>query len=400
LKALIQTALITAPEHGGVTIFRRPVLERLMILCERAGITRFFIEADPAGRSALAIAMGRFAGRPEVTLVKSFSGFDRQSAGLAEGEPCLMLAGNLVTSRLQIATVMAHADDATREVLCIRNRGGEAAITAGPLDLLLKRPHGRPLPCPANRYLPVAVDGRPAEHASAETRLAQALRFETLESDGILARTLDRHLSWRISSRLARTWITPNQVTLANTFLGLSAALMFATPNYWWRLLGSLLFLVSIVFDGVDGEVARLKMAETKFGGMFDKLTDNLVNVAVFAGLIVGCYRSSGSTAYLYLLAIMAVGFGFCAISVARAFKVSGPDAEQWIGKVDRISGRDFAYLLVILAIFNGLSLFVWAAAFGTYVFALGLWWLTDRRRPEAERDALPHETGAIAEEV
>ncbi len=400
MNALIQTALITAPDHGTVTIFGRPLLERLMILCERAGVKRFVIESDPAGRSGLASAMGRFAGRPEVTLVESLSPFVQHQAGLSESEPCLMLAGNLVASRLQIETVMARSSEAAREVICVRNGGGEAAITAGPLSLLLTRPHGRPLPCPANRYLPFALNGRPADPASAETRLARALRFETLGSDGLLARLLDRHLSWRISRRLARTWITPNQVTLANTALGLSAALMFASAGYWWRLLGAILFLFSIVLDGVDGEVARLKMAETKFGGMFDKVTDNLVNVAVFAGLIVGCYRSSGSVAYFYLLAIMLAGFGFCAISVARAFKVSGPDAEAWIGKVDRIAGRDFAYLLVILALIDRLAIFAWTAAFGTYVFALGLWWLTDRRLPQAERDAPPPEACAIAEEV
>jgi len=370
-----------------------------MILCQRAGIRRFVIESGPTGRAGLTSAMGRFAGRPEVTLVDSFSRLVDGPAALAENEPCLMMAGNMVASRLQIETMIAHATDAAREVICIRN-GDDAAITAGPLRLLLTGSHGRPLPCPANRDLPFALNGSASDNASAEIRLASALRFETVGSDGLLARLLDRHLSWRISRRLARTWISPNQLTLANTALGLSAALMFASVSYWWRLLGAILFLCSITFDGVDGEVARLKMAETEFGGMLDKLTDNLVNVAVFIGLIAGCYRSSGSVAYFFLLAIMLIGFGFCAISVARAFRVSGPDAEIWIGKVDRITGRDFAYLLVILALINRLAIFAWTAAFGTYVFALGLWWLTDRRRPRAEHDAPAPEACAIAEEA
>lgn len=396
---MIQTALILAPDLGIVTIFGRPLLERLMILCERAGVKRFVVESGATERKGLAKVMGRFAGRPEVTLMESFSAGLQQEVGLSESEACLMLTGNLVFSRLQIETVMAHSSEAAREVICVRDSGGEAIISAGPLGLLLTRPDGRAIPSPANRYLPFALDGRPTGQADAETRLARALRFETLGSDGFLARVLDRHLSWHISRRLARTRISPNQLTLANTLLGLGAALLFASVGYWGRLLGAILFLFSIVLDGVDGEVARLKMAETKFGGMFDKLTDNLVNVAVFVGLLIGCYRSSGSVAYFYLLAIMLVGFGFCAISVARAFKVSGPDAETWIGKVDRITGRDFAYLLVVLAIFNRLAIFAWTAAFGTYIFALGLWWLTDRRQPQADV-APPPEACAVAEEV
>ena len=54
--------------------------------------------------------------------------------------------------------------------------------------------------------------------------------------------------------------------------------------------------------------------------------------------------------------------------------------AEQWLGKIDRISGRDFAYLLVILALINRLGFFAWGAAFGTYVFAFILMWATYRR--------------------
>ena len=37
----------------------------------------------------------------------------------------------------------------------------------------------------------------------------------------------------------------------------------------------------------VDGEVARLTLTETHFGHLFDIVTDNLVHMAVFVGLVM-----------------------------------------------------------------------------------------------------------------
>jgi phosphatidylglycerophosphate synthase len=380
---LLDTVVIRAPSRAAELIFGRPLLERLILICQRAGVKRFFIERA-RGRD-LRDALGDFRDDPKVACVDSLDELLAKPFELGRGQPCLALAGNLVFARSHLNRAIAnHAAEPNRVIQVASGGDGGGVLATGPLGELLEQ-LGKRSPSPsATTALPYALDGRPEDGREAEFRLARSIRFETAHKDGLLARTFDRRVSWRISYRLARTAVMPNQVTLFNTVLGFGSAWMLTVPSYWWRVGGTLLFLLGVTIDGVDGELARLKMSETEWGGRLDMITDNIVHVALFVGLMVGCYRASGSVAYFYLLAILLGGLALCWFAVIRALNVTDA-AQAWIERVEQITGRDFAYLLVILAAFNHLEYFAWGTAFGTYVFALGLWMLTVRHE-RAER--------------
>ena len=377
----VETALISAPTRSGNRIFGRCLLERLLLACEREGVRRFFVQAPASRHSDVQSSLGSFRSRPEVTLIDGFEALDR---GLDPQTPCISLAGNLVFSKRQLKRVLADAEEAPTRVLRFSSsdpdHGGEIAV--GPVGQILEQGgmHTDPSHRPTGE-LPFALNGRPEDRAEAELRLARSLRHETADKDAALARLIDRKISWRVSLRLARTRITPNQVTIANTCLGLACAAMFAIPSYGWRLLAAILFLVSITIDGIDGELARLQMSETDWGGKLDVITDNIVHVAIFVGVFIGAYRASANSIFLWLLPLQLGGFAFTALMIFLAFRYHGPQAEQWIDQVDRWSGRDFAYLLVGFALFNRLDWFCWGTAFGTYVFGIVLIGLTARRR-------------------
>lgn len=386
---MVETALISAPARSDDRIYGRTLLERLLINCERAGIKRFYVQTGLSDQERVTKSLGRFAAARNVSIITSYDELLRGPFGLDPSEPCVSLSGNLVLSTSHLNRILAAAGDRSGPVVntvsADYERGG--SISTGPLAELIRADRSRAAVMHTAVYLPFSLNGRPEDRNEAELRLARSLKEETASKDAPLARYVDRNLSWRISMRLAQTSITPNQVTIANTTLGLACAWMFAAPGYWTRLLGALLFLFSITIDGVDGELARLTMTESTFGGMLDMITDNIVHVALFVGIFVGCYRASGSSTYIYtLLPLVLGGFALCAVATYLAFQFEGEKAEEWLGQVDRISGRDFAYLLVILAAIDRLNYFAWGTAFGTYVFALGLMWATYRRSRTSRR--------------
>ncbi len=379
----MKNALIFAAPAGAQILFGRPLIERILTNCERAGIERFFIVCPLEQRALLPASLGRFDGDARLRVVDSADQLFAEPIGLEASEPCLAVGADVVSARSQLEILLRHNQAHPGEVAQLAARGGgrDSVLAVGPLGDLLKQPGlSKPLAAGLDGTLPFTLEANPDAGRRAEVAMARALRFETTNTDGLMAQLFDRKISWRISYRLARTAVTPNQVTIANTVFGLIAAWMFAARGYWWPVLGSLLFLTSVTIDGVDGEVARLKMTESLFGKRLDVITDNIVNVAILVAIGIGCYRNSGSRAYLYLLPLLLGGFAFCAVTVGRALRVSGARAQRWIGQVERICGRDFAYLLVLLALVNRLNYFAWGTAFGTYVFAIVLWWMTSNQ--------------------
>jgi phosphatidylglycerophosphate synthase len=376
-------ALIDAPSRGAELIFGRPLLERIVRLCERAGVSRFFVRCPTDERERVEPALGRFAGDPRVRFVDSFDEVEHSAADWQQQSPCVTLKGNIVFSLSQLRDLMAWQASNSSEVVRLASANGDpnASISVGRLGDFVGASGRVPVSSVVSEIagLPYALNGHRVDREVAERVIASNLRHDTSGTDGLMARIFDRKLSWRLSYRLANTAITPNQVTLANTALGFVIAWMFAQAGYWMPLIASALFVISITIDGVDGEVARLKMAETRAGARLDALTDNIVHLAIFFGISIGFYRSAHSIAYLYVLGALLIGFGLCAISVHRAMNLSAAGAEAFIRKVDRLTGRDFAYLLFLFALINRLNYFIIGAAVGTYLFAAGLWWLASR---------------------
>ena len=88
-----------------------------------------------------------------------------------------------------------------------------------------------------------------------------------------------------------RTNFTPNQISLLGALVYLAGLGVLFHPDYYVTLLAPVLYFFSIVLDGSDGEISRIKDIKTRFGGSYVEpvshdnlyaITFILVSVVVF----------------------------------------------------------------------------------------------------------------------
>ncbi len=124
------------------------------------------------------------------------------------------------------------------------------------------------------------------DDASAVERAERALIAALPKlGDGPVSRYLNRPLSIRITRHLVDRAITPNQISFFSFVLCLVAAGLFASGGTFWLAAGGLLAQAASVIDGCDGEVARLRLEESDFGGWFDAVLDRYADAFLLFGL-------------------------------------------------------------------------------------------------------------------
>jgi len=209
-----------------------------------------------------------------------------------------------------------------------------------------------------------------ASQATVAVAEEQLIRRLGRQGESPVVRWLNRPLSRMLTKRLMRTAVTPNQITLFSALIGLGGAFLLAQPSHFWPVLGGLLFLVSTIIDGCDGEIARLTFQETTFGAKCDLVMDSVVHVFLFPSIALGLYRQQRDAFYL-LLGGLALGGVLVSIVVYLPHRLHQQDLPSAQTRIhDSLASRDFAYILPILALCQKLHWFLWVTAIGTYVFA------------------------------
>ncbi|MFF4946857.1 CDP-alcohol phosphatidyltransferase family protein [Streptomyces rubiginosohelvolus] len=94
-----------------------------------------------------------------------------------------------------------------------------------------------------------------------------------------------REVSLRVDRYLVNTRVTPNQVTYVMTLAGALAAPALLVPGVWGAVLGVVMVQLYLLFDCVDGELARWKKQYSLSGVYLDRVAAYLCDAAVLVGL-------------------------------------------------------------------------------------------------------------------
>ena len=109
-------------------------------------------------------------------------------------------------------------------------------------------------------------------------------------NDGSISKYINRPISQWATSKIIDYPLTPNQISIAVFFISVFSGLIISIEGYFFLLLGALLAQLSSILDGCDGEIARLKLLESKFGGWFDRVLDRYSDLFILMGLTFHTY--------------------------------------------------------------------------------------------------------------
>src|SRR5947208_3392252 len=110
--------------------------------------------------------------------------------------------------------------------------------------------------------------------------------------DGFVSRFLNRPISHRITRFLLKFPIHPSAWTISIFVLPLIACVFLVRGNYVSVVIGAAIFQAFSILDGCDGEIARAKDLESKFGERLDHLCDFMASLLYVLALGLGLHRA------------------------------------------------------------------------------------------------------------
>ncbi|MDL9936422.1 CDP-alcohol phosphatidyltransferase family protein [Gordonia sp. ABSL1-1] len=179
----------------------------------------------------------------------------------------------------------------------------------------------------------------------------------------ILGRASVSKVTLPIGRGLLRTGLTPDGMTLIGTVATIAAALtLFPIGQLFW---GTMVIWLFVMFDMLDGAMARARGGGTRFGAVLDATCDRIADGAIFAGLVWWCAVTEPHELLLVATLICLVTSQVISYAKARA------EASGLYGDGGLIERPDRLIIVLVGAGLTGLGL-DWAIHIAMWLLAAG----------------------------
>jgi phosphatidylglycerophosphate synthase len=325
------------------------LLDRLLVAAHRAGATRItVVSGTPLPQlkraSALGITFQTTAQSPEASA------------------PTLVLTTGALVQTADLKRVIEQRGRLVKPDGTLLPVGVLNSVSTAPFDSQLAN---HP-PIRATGVAELINDSASAAHATG--KLWASL---TSSADGFVDKYFNRPAGRALFSKLLiHTPISPNQVSVAATLIGLLSAACFADGSPRTAIWGAVLLQLSAIVDCVDGDLARVLFKESPLGKWLDVVGDQIVHIGVFVCIGIGLYRAGSAAPVLLLAASAAIGVVISFSIVMRGLMQPESQRNTRLQKlIDATTNRDFSVLLLVLALAGKLEWFLWMTAIGVHVF-------------------------------
>ncbi len=170
--------------------------------------------------------------------------------------------------------------------------------------------------------------------------------------DGYISKHVNRKMSEPMARLLAKTKVTPNQMTWAAFGIALLSFISFVLG---YNIIAGVLVQLSSIVDGIDGSLARLKGRTSEFGGFLDSVLDRYADILIVLGLTLWSL-SHETYSGIWLVGLLAIT-GITCISYTRA-RISPNHRHLFDKGFKSLASRDIRLFLIMLGAVIGQAYF------------------------------------------
>jgi len=196
---------------------------------------------------------------------------------------------------------------------------------------------------------------------------------------GWISRNINSKFSLPTSRLLVKTPLTPNMISIGINIIGSLCGIFYAIGH---PVIGALFMHIATVLDRCDGEVARVKLMETKKGQWVDTVSDQFTVLSFLIGVPLGYYFVSNKPIALITGGInvsIFLFFVFWSFYFLSRYTTSGSlvtyfEVDKLVEPQKTSFARKIIKIVRPLGRRNVYSLaFIFIAIFGGYPWVLGI---------------------------